>query len=305
MVYRYDRLHRQQLLTAHKCPRCGTDKLQEQDRDYHLSCELCTACLTNMVVHESSLGAEHPMTCKHCGSELTLDDIRAMHLPDSLRERLARHSHLALLADVEGLAISDALSITEMSRIIKLKASLEEALPFDCVVCCERSTTIAPVHGHNSTCTSCVRKFANSEVQAGRVPTCPTCSSRLTLLDLSCVEASEKTQRLARKLYRELVFGQLTAIMGKYAELEPPHVLDLKELRDELADGASSELPPSIGSVASDDFINSTATRCPSCYAPCHRVGGCRFVRCRCGRRFEIPTAIPGAEERDNTCIVS
>lgn len=203
---------------------------------------------------------------------------------------LKRMTFRRLLAPTaQELMASGAFSAAEGASLLRVLSSLQVSDSFECSICCSSCDSPAPSHGHGATCASCFLKFAETEVGAGRVPTCATCRDPLTKEDLLSVGASEELLHRTELLLRARHAGRLAVILDEYRE-----VLTNEELRalSVIAQGEDPGAAKARRDAASEAYIQRTATACPACHAPCHRISGCPFVRCRCGESFPIQTVV-------------
>lgn len=217
---------------------------------------------------------------------------QAVHISQEERTRRRKECFDRLASIKSDLESSDVFNPQEKGNLLSTLASLKNTGSFECKICFEKHHVATPVHGHDSTCTKCLRNFAESEVAAGRVPTCPTCRSDLKMMDLAAIGASERTIVLAQKFLRERLQGVLAMLVTSNDDVLAAD--EVTKIQTVLEDQGVDFSTHRVNDRASQEFIRRTATLCPSCGSPCHRISGCPLVTCRCGREFVIQHVAPG-----------
>jgi hypothetical protein len=176
---------------------------------------------------------------------------------------------------------SDVFTSYEKGRLLDIVTRHDTNEQFECGICLEVCTKVSPVHSHGTMCAQCVRSFVDVEVDAGRIPSCPTCRRELTLQEVVAVGASERSQRFSEKFMREKILGPLPNLLRNNERVLPQgERIALASMLDVTFDMQYD--------ASSETYIRATATPCPRCFVPCHRVDGCTQVRCRCGHSFQI-----------------
>lgn len=141
--------------------------------------------------------------------------------------------------------ISDAFDAREKGTLLKIMSLLEDkddTPTFECAICYETCTVLAPAHSHGQTCLDCQRRSADLAVESGRFPECPICRERLSLKDLASIGASDGTQAYVKNKVRMSVHAELfDMVQSMQMALNETEKSDLAQLLSAFSPAAGSE----------------------------------------------------------------